>query len=222
MGEDKKKYKKVYFVVFIIFVILLLAVLYYFVFYGKDKVQASSEEVFKNIEEESMVEKEKEEIDISDWKTYESEEYGYSLKYPEGWNKTKVDPNRFLLKKTYKEFSPQVRIGGELIVDVATNTEGLSLEEWVNKNEKLYENSELKSKKEIKIGNKIGLERVIILALDRSEYRDIFIENSNFIFNIQPNITARFPDKEAEKEYKKIIDVGNKELEGILDTIKFQ
>ena len=77
MTEEKKKGKKIYFIVFMVFVLILLGVLYYFVFYKKDEVKIDSEE--ESITEEV---KSEEEIDISDWKTYKNEEYGYSLRYP--------------------------------------------------------------------------------------------------------------------------------------------
>jgi hypothetical protein len=80
MAEEKKN-QKVYFIVFTVFVLILLGVLYYFVFYNKEEAQVITEE--KTTEESSEQNNETEEIDTSNWQTYESEEYGFSLKYPE-------------------------------------------------------------------------------------------------------------------------------------------
>lgn len=208
--------KKIYFILFIVFVLILLLIIGYFVFYEDSREIILDKEEVAN--KESEVEKK---IDTSDWVTYKNEEYGFSLKYPEGWEKNEVDNTRILLRNVYKEFSPQTRIEGELIIELFKDDSNVNLDEWININRKLDEDIEQKSKKKIKIGSENTIERVIVLNHDEVEYREIFLKKNNYIYNIHPNVIARFPDKEIEKNYKHLIDKGEEEIQLILESMNF-
>ncbi|NQU99642.1 MAG: hypothetical protein HQ538_02800 [Parcubacteria group bacterium] len=219
MMEEKKKDKRIYFIIFVVFVLILLGVLYYFVFYSKDEDEVEVdviEEVAEEVAEDS------DEIDMSNWQTYENEEYGFSLKYPEGWEKNEIDDERILfLRNVYKEFSPQIKIEGRFIVDVYKSKDNQTLEKWIDDNKKITEENKLKSKKDTRIGSQNGVERVTTLVLEEIEHKEIFIKNGNYVYSIQPNIIVRFPDIESEQEDKDLAVQGEKEIKSILETVKF-
>ncbi len=90
--EKKKKSKKIYFIVFIVLAIFLLLILYYFVAYKEAKAPAAEISNEENQEEDNVKNTEdnnenSNEIDTSNWFTYENEEYGFSLRYPKEWGK---------------------------------------------------------------------------------------------------------------------------------------
>ena len=213
--NEKRRDQKFYYIIFGVFILILLLVVGYFVFYKNDGAETSieKEEATENVDSGG-------EIDISNWQTYENEEYGFSLKYPEGWEKNEVDETRILLSGVYKEFSPQIRVEGELIVELFESN-NQSLNEWINNYKKLDEGLDQKSEKEIKIDSENGIERVIILNHDKTEYREIFLKKDGYIYNIHPNIVARFPDKSIEKENINLVEKGEKEVQLILESINF-
>ena len=185
-------------------------------------IQRGVEEIEENSAriQEAGIKKEVSEIDTSNWKTYVNEKYGYSLKVPEGWEEIRVNSKSIIFKKTFKEFSPQVKVEGEVIVDVFSNEEKLSLRDWIDKNDQ-QEESSVKSIKETELGGYKGLKRIIVLELDGLEYKDIYIQIDNLIYDIQPNVLARFPDEQLEKEYVYLISQSNQTIEKVLETLNF-
>ena len=196
--------QKVYFIIFTIFVILLLAVLYYFAIYKKDEVEISTKEISK--EEKSSKEEiaqeneednenksteEREEIDISNWQTYENEEYGFSLKYPKEFNDKNIY-NLWETKDSDSLFLYQwgANKGQETIISISVydkNKENSVIEKYdyhISDEEILLKNNK-KAKK---------------VSMGISDYKDVlFIENSKYLYVIYSLFTVS--DKNLE-EYK--------------------
>lgn len=217
--QIRRKKDKIYLAIFIVVALVVGGFLWWWI---KEANQEMSKETeIATSQASKPKEKQKaEEIDTSNWKTYVNEEYGYSLKVPEGWEETKVDDKREMFMKTYKEFSPQVGIRGEIVIDVFSNQEKLSLSEWIDRNDPT-ETSFIKSTKEIELGNFKGLERVFILELDGVEYRVIYVAINDFVYKIQPNTFTRFPNEETEREYGYLVAQSNRFLETIIQTLNF-
>ena len=224
---SQKNQKKLYVLMFVLIAVLIGAVAVSLVFsYRASKSKSSAPTTQSIVKEKSEKESNKEEekidtIDTSDWLTYENKEYGYSVKYPRDWEMKEESQERTTFKKIFKEFSPQILVDGEIIIEVFSNKNKLPIRDWIRQNEAVDENT-IKSLKEVELGGQKGLERIINLELDGSEYKDIFISIDNLVYDIQPNTSARFPNEQLEQENNYLIRQSNKIIAEILKTIQFK
>lgn len=158
---------------------------------------------------------------VQEQQTYENKEYKFSLMIPASWQKNEVSPQRFMTYKVLREFSKDIKITSEFLVDVYENPQKKDLSDWIKENKPASFGSQIRLEKKINIANKEGIERIITLPEDNFDFREIFIAKDDKIYYLQPNTFARFPNYEAEKEYKYLIDEGNKDLEEILSSFEF-
>ena len=74
-------------------------------------VQNGAEQVDDNqpvLDAESEISNQQSEIDMSDWLTYRNEEYGFEVRYPEGWSKNDYINDPLFIKFTRYNESPSV------------------------------------------------------------------------------------------------------------------
>jgi len=76
------------------------------------------------------------EIDMSNWKTYRNEEYGFEFKYPEGWELSKPEYSTKLnsaIKIINHSIEPYGK-DGDIMIDIFARESTLSLKEWFDTN----------------------------------------------------------------------------------------
>jgi len=69
-----------------------------------------------------------------EWHTYTNEEYGFSLKYPEGWGIEKTAENCKLFEEKYLNFESEHPMVFVRFFDF----NGISLTDWLNNNSSIY------------------------------------------------------------------------------------
>ena len=101
---------------------------------------SESDEVIDDfpVVEDDVVDDNVSEIDISDWKTYRNEEFGYEIKYPEDWNISvgKHEPrwHETVLGRVVISGGIEDPFYAPLSITIRSNGEKLSIEEWYRKN----------------------------------------------------------------------------------------
>lgn len=126
------------------------------------------------------------EIDTSNWQTYRNEEYGFEVKYPQGW-KFKAISDQITQFGTNEEFlgvyhTPPNHIQVyQSVNDLLNNDQGLDFNSWINKQ---IANGLFYDKKTIIISDIQGVE-----VIDRGiiNFRNILVKKGEYIYSIVVN-----------------------------------
>ncbi len=144
------------------------------------------------------------EIDISDWKTYRNEEYGFEIKYPGDWRETKQKEGKFLF-----EFDNH----GYFWIIISKNNKNLDIK---GIKEDFYKNNEYSYQY---IDNFLELNNMHIYRQERYDFgvlENFYILNNDKSYLYLLNFEFNFnPTNENKKQHTiKLID-------NILNTFKF-
>lgn len=113
---------------------------------GEKDTTKTSEEQAVSDQEKSSTTKPKETIDTSNWKTYSNQEYGFSVKYPEGWVIFKEENDSILFvksddiqklkedEKKYIDTNIPYTFGRVISVNFLDNENNLSFEDYAKQN----------------------------------------------------------------------------------------
>lgn len=151
-------------------------------------------------------------IDISDWKTYTNNQYGFELKYPSNWvieNTVDVEPN---IREEKGFFDG---LGGNVRLTIYKNPNNLSAKDWYQQTLVGYEfSSEAGSPKyDGKLDKIESVQNGIRVITPRPNYINnrVFIKTGNSIIRIGTN----YSESDSSKESRILL------FDKILSTFKF-
>lgn len=130
--------KKLYVLMIFLIVALVSAVVVSLIFGHKASKSKTKTSIPTPPAKEEMKNENKneEEIDTSDWLTYENKEYGYSVKYPKELNLKEEDPTKVHFISNADETYSEAPKGYNISIYAVKNPQNLSLEKWIAEEDK--------------------------------------------------------------------------------------
>jgi hypothetical protein len=157
-------------------------------------------------------------IEQGDKKIVRNKAEGYEVTVPKEWEVRGSDTKYIVTEKIYKKFGPQTAIVGEFSIEVFEKKGDISLLDWIKQNKPLEEDYIVQPLTPIKIGNLSGYKRTERL-IDEVEYTSYYFLVGENIYIIAPNVLARFPDVESQKENQVLVQNIEKDLEDIIKSL---
>jgi len=121
------------------------------------------------------------EIDISDWETYQNEEFGFEVKYPEDWNVSveEYEPrwHETVLGRIVISGSAKDYFYAPLSITIRSNEEELSIKEWFQRNYSKDDSSKLQ---EVKFNEIEGMR----FSKRSNSIGSFYFSNEDKIYNI--------------------------------------
>ena len=149
-------------------------------------------------------------------KVIKNEQAGYEVEVPRGWSIYGENTEKLKISKTYKKFSPEVRVDGEIEIE-SFNLNNLSLQEQIANYHKDHGLEDYLSLEPITINNFEGYKGTYA-GIDDTIFNIYYFQSQIKFYVISLYPTLRFPDEKTKKENKALIEEVNKDLENIMKS----
>jgi len=204
--EKKSKNSNLFWVFFIIAVAAVIIIVWFISFRESTVIEEAQEEsVFNDLKEE-MLEEQEEVDELSDWNTYESADYGYSFKYPTGWDIDSSDSSSVVVSKYYTN-DKGFEDGGTFVVDVHQNTENYTLAEWIDVNDSIdNETMDLISTEEKILAGVMGTYRVATSGISGGYMNSLTVLHDGYIYRIGLNTRILTEAVDTQAEFDDLLD----------------
>ena len=119
------------------------------------------------------------EIDISDWKTYQNEEFGFEIKHPENWEVTTGEDESWHKDVFYiTGHSIKDPFYAPIAITVRSNEKRLSIKEWY---QEYYPNGDVSRLQEVKFDKTNGMRK---LSLWSDGLDGFYFSNKDKIYSV--------------------------------------